>query len=109
MKRVVGVLCCALLASCAPGSESRVGQVFCQLQLAGGGTAIVGLIDLEASALAPAETPVVVAASGLDKTMIDNLCACAGRRAGANAVAVAAPADPADTGQMGVVVSSVRR
>lgn len=93
------------LAACTPGqitaaASTPAGQLFCAVQLAGGGTVVVGLIDAQASAVSPAAAPVAILATGVAKSVVDSYCAKAG------GVAVSPPADPAAAPKIAVVTAT---
>lgn len=79
--------------------SSPAGQLFCAVQTGGGGAITVGLIDAEATALAPLAAPVAVLATGTAKAVVDGDCAKAG------GIPVAPPANPATAPQVAVVVA----
>lgn len=86
--------------------SSPAGQLFCAVQTAGGGTVVVGLVDAEASALAPSAAPIAIIATGAAKTTVDADCASAGKSAGGTGIAVSPPANPAAAPQIAVVAAS---
>lgn len=112
MKRIIGsiaIAALAVLAGCSSTSinnalSSPAGQLFCAVQTDGGGTAVVGLIDAEATAAAPALGPVAVIATGAGKAQVDADCATAGKSAGGTGMAVSPPSNPAAAPQMAIVV-----
>lgn len=81
--------------------SSPSGQLFCAIQTAGGGTVVAGLIDAEASAVAPGATPIAIIATGATKATVDADCA----KAGAGGIAVSPPANPAAAPQIAVVAA----
>jgi hypothetical protein len=104
------------LAACSPADDTKIaaalasptGQLFCKVQMAGGGSMIAGVTDAEATALAPSLAPVAVIATGLAKTRVDDLCNEAAVRAGAVAgTPVPPPLDPALAQLLPVVVSLI--
>lgn len=107
MKRSVLIACSMAsiaLAGCAPGQTPPTqGQLFCQLQTAGGGSIIVGLIDAEATALAPAAAPVAILATDMGKAYVDNACALAAANQGGSAGTPVSP-PPAPVGNVAVTV-----
>jgi hypothetical protein len=80
--------------------NSPAGQLFCAVQTAGGGAIVVGLIDAEASALAPAAAPIAIIATNAGKAIVDRACAAAG------GIAVSPPPNPAWAPQVAVVLST---
>jgi uncharacterized protein YjeT (DUF2065 family) len=105
-----------VVAACTPGADKKIatalrsppGQLFCSVQMAGGGTMIAGVIDAEASALAPAAAQVAVLATGLGKARVDDLCnEAAVRNGGLGAKAVPPPPDPAMAALLPVVLSQL--
>ena len=76
------------------------GQLFCAVQVAGGGAIVVALVDAEASAAAPGAAPVAVIATGLTKAKVDADCAAAG------GIAVSPPANPAAAPKRAVVAAT---
>jgi hypothetical protein len=73
----------AMTAACSPAAinqvgeafESPKGQLFCKIQLDGGGTLVAGLVDAAATAAAPGASPLVVVATGQTKAFVDEACA----------------------------------
>ena len=76
------------------------GQLFCAVQVNGGGAVVVALIDAEASAATPSAAPIAVIATGLAKAVVDADCAAAG------GIAVSPPANPAAAPKLAVVVAA---
>ena len=70
-------------ASVVKAAETPAGQLFCSIQTAGGGAFVAGLVDAEASAIAPAAAPVAVIATGATKAAVDAACAAAATSTGA--------------------------
>lgn len=87
-------------------AATKQGALFCAVQLNGGGAVVVTLLDAEASALAPAESPVALLATGLGKAQIDSDCMAAGKSMGGTGVAVSPPANPDAAPKVAVVVSN---
>ncbi|HTI81716.1 MAG TPA: hypothetical protein VL614_14810 [Acetobacteraceae bacterium] len=92
------------LAGCSNSSitsalSSPAGQLFCAIQTNGGGTAVVGLLDAQASAAAPTLAPVAIIATGAAKAQVDADCAAAGT----GGIAVSPPANPATVPQIAIV------
>jgi hypothetical protein len=86
------------LSACSTAMlTSPVGQLFCALQIDGGGSVVVGLIDAEASALLPGAAPVAVLAAGTAQADLDAECAAAGASIGGTGTAVPAPPGPVPT------------
>ena len=112
-----GVLVAAIVAGCTMAQQNQAvsaaktvpGQLFCAIQLSGGGTLIASAINAEASALAPATAPVAIIATGATKTFVDKVCDQAAQNvAGATAgVAVSPPPDGTTTAPIAVVVSKI--
>jgi len=77
-----------LVAACTPTQQaqtnqvlsSRPGQLFCSIQLAGGGAVIAALVDAGATAAASASRPLVVVAIGQAKAFVDDACAKAAQQ-----------------------------
>jgi hypothetical protein len=73
----------ALTAACTTAQSDKLGQLvtsptgqlFCQIQLNGGGTVITGVVDAAATAAAPGAGPLVVLATGQTKAFVDDVCA----------------------------------
>ena len=63
-------------------------ELFCAVQLAGGGAIVAALIDAQAAATAPAAAPVAIIATGAAKSFVDAACAKAG------GIPVSPPVDP---------------
>jgi hypothetical protein len=99
------------LAACTPAQNAQVqtalaspaGQLFCAIQVGGGGTIVVGLINAEATAAVPGAAPVAILATGAAKAQVDADCAAAGKSAGGTGLAVSPPANPAVVPQVAVV------
>jgi hypothetical protein len=117
MNRLIGLACLAMLAGCTdPAADAAIaaklksppGQLFCLVQTHGGGDAVVGLLDAEASALAPGAGPVAVIATGLGKVKVDDLCNEAAKQAGGTGMPVSPPLDPATAALVAIVVSQVQ-
>jgi hypothetical protein len=77
----LGLLSLLALAACSqtqvlPTLASPGGQLFCQFQLAGGGTIVAGLVSAEAAATGAA-APAAVLATGLAKNVVDDDCKAA--------------------------------
>ncbi len=83
-------------------ASTPAGQLFCAVQTAGGGSIVVGLIDAEASSLAPAAAPVAILATNATKILVDRACAAAG------GIAVSPPANPASAPQVAVSLSALK-
>lgn len=99
MKTKLIALVVFLVAACAgitSALQSPTGQLFCRVQTEGGGSFIVGLVDAEATALAPPAAPVVVVATGAAKIVVDAECAMV------DGVATSPPADVANTPQVAI-------
>lgn len=81
-------------ASLNKAAATTYGQLFCQFQAAGGGQAIVSVIDAAASAV-PGAGLVAVLATGMAKDDVDAACAQAASNAGGSAgVPVSPPSQP---------------
>jgi hypothetical protein len=103
-----------LIVACTPTQQaqtnqvlsSRPGQLFCSIQLAGGGTVIAALVDVGATAAAPASGPFVVVATGQTKAFVDDACAKAAQQmAGAvTGVPVSPPAPAVPVQQLPITV-----
>ena len=73
----------ASMMACSPAQQaktdqvlsSKPGQLFCQVQLAGGGAVLAGVVDAAATAAAPGAEPFVVVATGQTKAFVDAACA----------------------------------
>ena len=73
--------------------SSTAGQLFCAVQLAGGGQIAVALVDAEATAKLGPAAPLVAVAANLEKAKIDTLCTNAATAIGGTAIGtVTAPA-----------------
>ncbi len=81
---------------------SEPGQLFCAVQAAGGGAIVVGLVDAEATALAPAAAPVAILATNASKAFVDSACAAAG------GIAVSPPSNPSVAPQLAVAVAALK-
>jgi hypothetical protein len=84
-------------AKLSAAASSPAGQLFCAVQ-AVGIPMVVGMLDAEASALAPSAAPVAVLAAGMAKAYVDAICAKAG------GIAVSPPANPAAAARVAVVL-----
>ena len=70
------------MTACAPTQQpgmgpvlsSQPGQLFCHIQLAGGGSVLAGIVDATATAAAPGAGPLVVVATGQTKAFVDDAC-----------------------------------
>lgn len=90
--RSIALACLLLLGACAGRTP---GQLFCQFQVAGGGTALVGLIDGAATAAAPGEAPVAILAANMGKAYVDRKCAeAAANQGGSGGTPVSPPTGP---------------
>ena len=77
-----------MMAACTPNPQSpnpaplstQPGQLFCRIQLAGGGTVLAVLVDVAATAAAPGAGPLVVVATGQTKSFVDDACAKAAQQ-----------------------------
>jgi len=94
-------------AQITQAASTKQGALFCAVQLNGGGAVVVTLLDAEASALAPAEAPIALIATGLGKAQVDADCAAAGKTLGGTGVAVSPPANPNAAPKVAVVPSPV--
>jgi hypothetical protein len=92
------------MTACAPTQQpgtgpvlsSQPGQLFCHIQLAGGGSVLAAIVDATATAAAPAAGPLVVVATGQTKAFVDDACTKAAQQT-AGAVS-GEPRFAADTG-----------
>ena len=84
---------------------SDPGQLFCDIQLAGGGSMVAGVVDAEASALAPGLAPVAVLATDAGKQFVDDACTKAAKSitGATSGVAVSPPLNPAAAPQVAIV------
>lgn len=102
MKRSFALACLLALGACSGGQTP--GQLFCQFQTAGGGTAIVGIIDGAAAAEIPGAAPVAILATNMGKDYVDKVCAQAAANQGGSAGTPVSP-PPAAVGSVAVVVA----
>jgi hypothetical protein len=78
----------AMTAACSNDPPSRIvaaidsppGQLFCSIQLAGGGTLVAGVVDAVATAAAPGAAPLAILATGQTKAFVDEVCARAAQQ-----------------------------
>jgi hypothetical protein len=92
----------ALTAACSPTAVDKInqaiasptGQLFCEIQLAGGGTVVAGVVDAAATAAAPGAGPLAVVATNQTKAFVDEAC----RRAALQVAGVAGAPVPPPTG-----------
>jgi hypothetical protein len=92
------------MTACAPTQQpgtgpvlsSQPGQLFCHIQLAGGGSVLAAIVDATATAAAPAAGPLVVVATGQTKAFVDDACTKAAQQtAGAVSGEPVSPPTPA--------------
>jgi hypothetical protein len=89
----------AMTAACSPTATTKVdaaiasptGQLFCKIQLDGGGTVVAGLVDAAATAAAPGAGPLVVVATGQTKAFVDEACAKAAQQVAGGVTGVPVP------------------
>ncbi len=82
-------------ASVDKALASPAGQLFCSIQLNGGGSVLVGVIDAAATASAPGAAPVAVLATNMGKAFVDSACTQAAQSVTASTgvgIAVSPPA-----------------
>ncbi len=107
LRTISAVLGAALLtfalSACSTSTPqaSAAGQLFCLIQQAGGGQAVVALVDAQVQAAAPTAAPVAIIATGATKAFVDAACAKA------SGVPTTPPADPAAAKAVAVVPPSV--
>ena len=110
MRKLLFALPILALGACSTAQNAAVvtamgtpaGQLFCAIQLSGGGTAVVAAIDAEASALAPASAPVAIIATGASEAVVNADCA----KAGPGGIPVSPPTGTAAVPNVAVVVSA---
>jgi hypothetical protein len=89
----------ALTAACSTAQTTKIeqaatsptGQLFCKIQLDGGGTVVAGLVDAAATAAAPGAGPLVVLATGQTKAFVDEACAKAAQQVAGGVTGVPVP------------------
>jgi hypothetical protein len=89
----------ALTAACSTAQTTKIeqaatsptGQLFCKIQLDGGGTVVAGLVDAAATAAAPGAGPLVVLATGQTKAFVDEACAKAAQQVAGGVAGVPVP------------------
>lgn len=92
------------LSACANVDQALstpAGQLFCAVQVTGGGTIVAGLINAEVAGAAAAAAPLAIVATGATKAYVDAACLKAG------GVAVSPPPNPAAAPQIAVVAPTV--
>lgn len=107
MMRTLLITSTALLISCSTqqntatqtainnGLASTPGQLFCAIQLSGGGTIVAGIVQAAISSAAPTTAPIAVIATDTSKTFVDAACMQAAKAVGAvNAIPVSPPSNP---------------
>lgn len=104
---------CSLPANAPPvvtNAANAAGQLFCAIQVNGGGTIVAGLIDAYASARLGPAAPIAVIATGATKADVDALCMQAAANTGAvAAVPVSPPANPSAAPVVAVKVPAAMR
>lgn len=106
MKQTLAAACLlAILGACQAQLASPYGQLFCQIQTAGGGAVIVGVIDAEATAMAPAGAPVAIFATNMGKAYVDAACAQAARNQGGTAGTPVSP-PPVPVGNVAIAATT---
>jgi hypothetical protein len=89
----------ALTAACSTAQTTKIeqaatsptGQLFCKIQLDGGGMVVAGLVDAAATAAAPGAGPLVVLATGQTKAFVDEACAKAAQQVAGGVTGVPVP------------------
>jgi hypothetical protein len=106
-----GVLAIGTLMGCSPGvapnvqaAGTKAGQLFCSIQMAGGGSFVAALVATSASVAAPSAGPLIVLATNAGKAAVDADCAkaAAGVAGASSGVAVSPPASPAPVAQVAI-------
>lgn len=94
---VVAALAACTAAQITTALSSAPGQLFCTIQMSGGGSFIAALTATAATGAAPAAGPLIVIATNAGKAAVDADCAkAAANIAGATSgVPVSPPANPA--------------
>lgn len=98
----------SLMPGCAPSSPgvqaagTKAGQLFCSIQMAGGGSFVAALVATSASVAAPSAGPLIVLATNAGKAAVDADCAkaAAGVAGASSGVAVSPPASSAPVAQV---------
>jgi hypothetical protein len=103
-----------IMTACTPAQQaqtnqalsSQPGQLFCRVQLAGGGTVLAGLVDVAATAAAPGAGPLVVVATGQTKVFVDDACTKAAQQTpgAVSGVPVSPPAPAVPVQQLAITV-----
>ena len=104
-----------MMAACTPNQpgqtnsaplSSQPGQLFCRIQLAGGGTVLAVLVDVAATAAAPGAGPLVVVATGQTKSFVDDACAKAAQQTpgAVSGIPVSPPAPAVPVQQLPITV-----
>lgn len=85
--------------------SSPPGELFCSIQLAGGGSMVGGLVSAEASALLPGAAPIAVLATNSGVAAVNADCAKAAQSiaGGVSGVPVSPPPNPAAAAQIAIV------
>jgi hypothetical protein len=104
--RNITILSILALAGCSAAQTAQMqtalsspaGQLFCAIQVSGGGAVVAGLVDAEASALVPGAAPIAILATGATKSFVDSACKAAG------GVPVIPPSNPTTAPQIAVIV-----
>jgi hypothetical protein len=89
----------AMTTACSPTEKARLdaaivsppGQLFCSIQLAGGGTVVAGVVDAATTAAAPGAGPLVVLATGQTKAFVDEACTKAAQQMAGGVTGVPVP------------------
>lgn len=98
------------LTGCQAGSvtnalSSPVGQLFCSIQMAGGGSFVAALTAAAIGGAAPGAAPLAVIATNAGKASVDADCAkaVASVQGAISAAPVSPPANPAGAAQVAIV------
>jgi hypothetical protein len=89
----------AMTTACSPTEKAKIdlaimsppGQLFCSIQLAGGGTVVAGVVDAAATAASPGLGPLAVLATGQTKAFVDEACAKAAQQVAGGVSGVPVP------------------
>lgn len=97
------------LAACSPAQlKTPAGQLFCSIQLAGGGSIIAGIVVAETGAAAPGAVPIAVLAtnSGVAAVNADCAKAVASVPGAVTSVPVSPPVSVASAAQVAIIAPS---